>query len=114
MTNNYDEKDDLPFYEKYYTLESALNDKPTLSCKGMLETDPDMWIPIECRMQVMRETDLAYHCTITVYQVDSAYSTLELFGGKKVSWIPKSMIDSCYWICKNVFLHDLKVANRRF
>lgn len=111
----YDKDEDLQFYEKFFDVENqnpTLNDKK-LVCEGMLEVDPDVWIPIQCVMIPIRETELAYHCTITVYQVDDDKIN-ELFGGDKVSWIPKSKIDSCYWICVNVFEHTLKVSNRRF
>lgn len=108
----YDKDDDLQFYEKYFDVENTTqNDK--LTCEGMLEVDPNIWIPIQCVMIPIRETEKAYHCTITVNHVDDDKID-ELFGGSKVSWIPKSKIDSCYWICIHVFEHTLKVSNRRF
>lgn len=114
MTNKYDENEDLSFYEKYFDIESTSDDKETLSCEGMLEVDPDIWVEITCLMKIMRQTEMAYHSTITVNQVDSSGLSNELFGGSKVSWIPKSQIESSHWICKNVFEHPLKVSNRRF
>jgi len=112
MSNNYSKDEDLQIYEKPFNVKKQERDNKKLICNGMLEVDPNIWIPIQCVMIPIRETELAIQCTITVNHVDD--DRIDEIYGDCIGWIPKVKINSCYWICINIFNHQLKVSNRRF
>ena len=108
MANNYDKDTDLQFYNAPKTSQEKI-----LHCKGMQQEEPGVWVQIRCKITVMRQTDLAYHCTVCLFEGHTDGQG-RVLAGPTVHWIPKSTCNNCSWICHNVFGIDGKIRNGGF
>lgn len=79
---------------------------------GMINTFGG-WIEIQTTVLPYRETEKAYYALIRVDEIIDGEFEL-FYRSSKTSWIPKSMVDNVWWICKNKFDETRKVSNRVF
>ena len=82
-----------------------------IECEGMMET-AGQWVPIDCVVEVVKETEKAYYGMVTVYECDD-YGRSDVIYEKE-TWLPKSMSENPWWIITKMFDFSGKVSNRRF
>ena len=84
-----------------------------INAQGTIETGWGEWIRIETSVCPSRETEKAYLAEITVYRCDDIGRS-DIFFEETEHWVPKSMSGNVWWICKNIFEHELKISNKRY